>query len=139
MISPQARREQSMYIHIFYDLGFHGRWKDANGNKMLSAPEEEILSILRMIETDPIYRIKINSDRSVETTAYDLMDNFMPELDHHYESLDNLPKWVQDKLSVLMLLDYNNINHMIDKVGRRISEEIFWVVKGEPSGDDPRG
>jgi hypothetical protein len=139
MMNPQAKREQAMYINIFYDLGFHGRWKDANGNKMLSAPEEEILKILRMIETDPIYRIKINSDCSVETTAYDLMDKFKPELDGHYESLDNLPKWVQDRLSVLMLLDHNNINHMIDKVGRRISEEIFWVVKGEPSGDDPRG
>ena len=49
-----------------------------------------------------------------------------------------LPKWVQDKLAVLMLLDPKKVNEEVESVGRRISENIFWVFIGEANGDDPR-
>jgi len=134
-----AKREKSMYIHIFYDLGFHANAVDEHGKKMLSAPEEELMQILEMIKEEPIYRIKVNTDSSVQTDCYDLLENFAPELKMSYDSVDELPKWVQDKLAVLMLLDHTKQNEEIKNVGRRINSSIYWVFKGENDGTDPRG
>jgi hypothetical protein len=91
-----------------------------------------------MMKEHPTYRIKIYDDSSVETTCYDMLDNFKPELDNHYNHLDDLPSWVQNKLAVLMLLDHNVNNEEIKDVGRRISEGIYWVFKRENDGGDPR-
>jgi hypothetical protein len=135
----QASKERNLYIRVFYDLGFHGRWKDANGNKMLSAPEEVLMAYLEMMKTEPIYRIHINEDNTVETDCFEMLDAFNPELKKYYETLDDLPNWVQDKLAVLMLLDHTKVNEEVKGVGRRINENIYWVFNGELDGSDPRG
>jgi hypothetical protein len=136
-MSPQAKKQREMYISIFCDLG-RCRFTDKNGEKLISAPEEELLRYLEMMKEHPTYRIKIYDDSSVETTCYDMLDNFKPELDNHYNHLDDLPSWVQNKLAVLMLLDHNVNNEEIKDVGRRISEGIYWVFKRENDGGDPR-
>jgi hypothetical protein len=135
--SPQAKRERSLYINMFCDLG-RAKFTDGNGQKLISAPEEELLRYIEMVKADPVYRIKIYEDSSVETTCYDLLDNFKPELDNHYEHIDDLPNWVQNKLAVLMLLDHRVNNEEVRDVGRRISEDIYWVFKRENDGGDPR-
>jgi hypothetical protein len=135
--SPQARRERSLYIELFCDLA-RCRFVDENGQKLISAPEEEIHRYVDMIKTNPVYRVWIHEDNSVETTCYDMLDNFKPELDNHYSHIDELPKWVQNKLAVLMLLDHTVKNEEVKDVGRRISEDIFWVFKRENDGGDPR-
>jgi hypothetical protein len=137
--SEQARKEKRMYINLFYDLGFHANWKDVNGKKMLSAPEEVLLEYLDMIKEEPIYRIRVNDDGTVDTDCYDMLENFAPELNMSYDSVDSLPKWVQDKLAVLMVLDHTKQNEEVKTIGRRISKDIFWVFKGETNGDNPRG
>jgi hypothetical protein len=139
MRSAQARREQSLYISLFYDLGFHANWKDANGNKMISAPEEVLLSYIEKVKKNPIYKIQFNEDNTIRTDCYELLENFKPELELAYEHADDLPKWVQDKLAVLMLLDPNALNQEVENVGRRICEDIYWVFKEEHDGDNPRG
>jgi hypothetical protein len=137
MYSANASKERSLYIQLFYDLGFHASWKDANGNKMLSAPEEVLMKYLEMVKALPIYRIQINEDNTVETACYEMLDAFDPELKKYYETLDDLPKWVQDKLAVLMLLDHTKVNQEVENVGRRINQNVYWVFNGEISGANP--
>jgi hypothetical protein len=134
-----ASKEKNLYIKVFYDLGFHANWKDANGKKMLSAPEEVLMAYLEMMKTEPIYRIHINQDNTVETDCFEMLDAFNPELKKYYETLDDLPNWVQDKLAVLMLLDHTKVNEEVKGVGRRINENIYWVFNGELDGSNPRG
>ena len=134
-----ASKEKNLYIKVFYDLGFHANWKDASGKKMLSAPEEVLMAYLEMMKTEPIYRIQINQDNTVETDCFEMLDAFNPELKKYYETLDDLPNWVQDKLAVLMLLDPSANNNEIKDVGRRISQSIYWVFNGEFDGSNPRG
>lgn len=136
-MSPQAKKEREMYISIFCDLG-RCRFKDGNGQKLISAPEEELMRYLEMMKKQPTYRIEIHPDSSVETTCYEMMDAFKPELDRMYLNVDELPKWVQNKLAVLMLLDHKANNEEVKDVGRRISEDIYWVFKRENDGGDPR-
>lgn len=139
MNDNKLHKDKSIYINIFYDLAFRGGWFDGNNQKMVSAPEEEIVRYLDMVREKPIYRIKVNTDNTVEVTCFELVDAFSPELKNSYETLDELPIWVQDKLAVLMLLDPNQVNNEIEDVGRRISTYIFWVFNGELDGSNPRG
>jgi hypothetical protein len=94
---------------------------------------------MEMIQQQPIYRIKINKDRSVDTDCYDMLDNFKPELKKFYDSVDNLPEWVQNQVAVLMILDVDKKNNDIEGVGKRISKNVFWIYKKEEQlGDDTR-
>ena len=131
-----SSREKKLYVDLFYDLG-----KCYNHDGMVSAPESEILAYMEMMRKEPVYRLNIQDDGSVLTDCYDLLENFNPELKKAYECIDELPKWVQDKLAVLLLLDYNKNNKDIPNIGRRITKNIFWVYTrdGEVDGDDPRG
>lgn len=95
-------------------------------------------SYMNMIKEDAIYRVELHSDGTVQTLCYDLMDGFKPKLNNFYESVDELPKWVQDILSVLMVIDHTKVNQSIEKVGRRISEHIFWVYDEEDNGINTR-
>jgi hypothetical protein len=68
-----------------------------------------------------------------------MLDAFDPQLKKWYESIDELPKWVQDRIAVLMLLDHTKTNEEIKNVGRRINKTTYWVFTGEMDGNDPRG
>ena len=48
----------------------------------------EIKQFLEMLQSEPVYRIFINTDNSVLVDCYDLMENFKQELKSHYDSLD---------------------------------------------------
>ena len=98
-----------------------------------SASMYRYLNMLKKNAT-PIYRLQINHDHSVNVDVYDMIEKFAPELEKYYSSVNDLPIWVQRKLSVLMLLDVNKINEEIDQVGKRINKNIFWVFKGENDG-----
>lgn len=134
-ITPQARRERELYIAFFYELShvYMDRAKQE-----ISAPEHVILAYIERAKKEPIYRICLNSDGSVQTTCYEMLDAFAPELKSFYSSVDEMPKWVQDRIAVLMLLDPDKQNQEVENVGRRINKDIFWVFKGEADGDDPR-
>lgn len=126
-------KEKKLYVDLFYDLG-----KCYKHDGQVSAPEYEILAYMAMMRNDPVYRIEIHNGGNVTTDCYELLDAFSPELQKFYDSIDELPKWVQDKIAVLMLLDYNKNNDEISNVGRRITKDIFWVYKrdGEINGDN---
>ena len=135
-MSPQAKRERELYLAFFSDLSWV--YMD-RAKQMISAPEEMLLMYIEMVKEVPIYRIGINEDNTVQTTCYEMLDAFNPALKNCYETLDDLPNWVQDKLAVLMLLDHTKVNEEVKGVGRRISKNVYWVFHGETDGSDPRG
>jgi hypothetical protein len=134
-MSPQAKREREIYLAFFCDLS----WVYMDKAKQnVSAPEEMLLMYLEKVKEEPIYRIQINEDNTVQTVCYEMLDAFDPELKNYYETLDDLPKWVQDKLAVLMLLDHTKVNEEVKSVGRRISRNVYWVFNGELDGNNSR-
>lgn len=77
------------------------------------------------MEDEKIYRLEL-TPRGVVVTCYGL-DAVDSELKNYYSSVDDLPKWVQERLAVLYLLDPYKINDNVDKVGRRINRDVFWI------------
>lgn len=102
-----------------------------NNERMVEATTHAMM----MLEKEPIYRIRVNEDTSVDTDCYDLLENFAPELKQRYDSVTSLPEWVQERLSVLMVLDPDKVTGEVTGIGRRINKRVFWVYK---NGNDPR-
>jgi len=74
---------------------------------------------------DKIYRVVIDGSRvNISCFGMDLLD---PQAEGDYDSVDDLPKWVQDRLAVLMITPIGPPTKEVATVGRRIEEDIYWV------------
>ena len=82
---------------------------------------------MNMIADKPIYRLEINDKLGIDIDCYDLLNDWHPELGDHYNSVGDLPTWVQEKLAVLMILDPEQRNEEVTGIGRRINKRVFWV------------
>jgi hypothetical protein len=121
-------REDNVKSQVITDLFKSVQSRGEKIHQHLS--EHHVDSLLNMLKEQPIYRITIH-DRTgeVNTDCYDLLENFAPELKMRYDTINELPKWAQEKLAVLMVLDPMKINNDIQGVGRRISRNIYWLYK----------
>ena len=82
-----------------------------------------------MIRDEPkTYRISINQKGGVEVLCFDL-ENIDSELEGHYDEVSALPVWVQERIAVLAVCSPNPPTPTVEGVGRRISENIYWVYK----------
>jgi hypothetical protein len=59
------------------------------------------------------------SGLEIELSDYGLCKN--------YESVDSLPKWIQDKLRKLQVLNVPPPGVTVEDVGERMSVNTFWV------------
>ena len=53
---------------------------------------------------------------------------------------EELPRWIQRKLSILMVMPHESPTKFVPNVGRRITEDVFWVCYcgDEEDGNDAR-
>jgi hypothetical protein len=75
---------------------------------------------------DNIYRVSICTD-GVDVVCFGLGIDTVH--DGHYINADVLPKWVQERLAVLMMMTYTPPTEEVEGVGRRISRDVYWVYK----------
>lgn len=54
-----------------------------------------------------------------------------PSEEGEYNSVDDLPNWVQERLAILMMMSTEPPTQFVDGVGRRISEDVYWVFKSD--------
>ena len=105
--------------------------------KQLYELEYEVVSTKRplahMIRDEPktcriSIRISINSKGGVEVVCFDL-ENIDSELEGYYDGISALPMWVQERVAVLAVCNPEPPTHIIEGVGRRISENVYWIYK----------
>jgi hypothetical protein len=65
-------------------------------------------------------------DGCVEVVCLGL-DSVDSEGDGQYDSVDDLPDWMQEKLSALYLFKCEGYMPIVESVGRRISKDVFWL------------
>lgn len=75
---------------------------------------------------DCIYRVSICPD-GVDIICFGMGVDTVH--DGHYINADVLPKWVQERLAVLMMMTYTPPTEEVEGVGRRISRDVYWVYK----------
>jgi hypothetical protein len=77
------------------------------------------------IQDDNTYRIRlVGNEVTVVCFGLESVDS---RLEGHYDGVDGLPDWVKERLAVLMVLDSTPPTIELEGVGRRISENVFWV------------
>jgi len=74
---------------------------------------------------DGTYRVSIYPDKGADILCLGLLDQ---GIDGHYDSVNDLPKWVQERIAILMMTDSTPPTKEVEGVGRRISDLVFWVV-----------
>jgi hypothetical protein len=75
---------------------------------------------------DNIYRVSICPD-GIDVVCFGMGVDTIH--DGHYINADVLPKWVQERLAVLMMMSYTPPTEEVEGVGRRISRDVYWVYK----------
>jgi len=75
---------------------------------------------------DNIYRIVVYPNtKSVLVSCFG-MEGVDVAVEGAYDSVDELPKWIQRKLAVLTML---KVDDSLPDTGRRIDEDTFWVYR----------
>ena len=99
------------------------------GVELLACEMENEMGNKNITMDDMIVRVHVSPNSvhvfllGLKTLDYDLKDV--------YDSVDDLPKWVQERLALLMMISTNPPTAVVKGVGRRISENIFWVFPPE--------
>lgn len=102
--------------------------------EVIRTPLDVMEAQIEMALDIPTIRLSVSPDGLINTMAWPVQSGMVSGIKDTYESVDELPEWVQLKLATLMLLDADEPNKKeVAGVGRRISESIFWVY---PDGSD---
>lgn len=65
---------------------------------------------------------------SISTTPKNKDPKMLPvDDDLIYDSVDDLPEWMQQKLAVLSGIDCSKPTEELEGIGRRVSSHVFWV------------
>jgi hypothetical protein len=78
---------------------------------------------------DKLYRVTIKNDTKVVEVACIGIDRVDSEVNDSYPSVDDLPVWIQERLAVLMMMDWRPTTEPVKDVGRRIDKHTYWVVR----------
>jgi hypothetical protein len=86
----------------------------------------KMLENIPVVTDDNIYRVSVYPD-GVDVVCFGMGVDTIH--DGHYINVDVLPKWVQERLAVLMMMNYTPPTEEVESVGRRISRDVYWVYK----------
>lgn len=118
-------------------------------DRKLFVAMSDLASVHTEITTDPslakkmyvamttrTYRVQMQTDGKVNVSSWGLAK----DVEDTYDSVDDLPDWMQRKIATLMIFDPAQVNEEIKGLGRRISKGTFWLYpdEGEDDGNDAR-
>ena len=86
----------------------------------------KMLENIPQIHDDSIYRVSVCPD-GVDVVCFGMGVDIIH--DGQYITVDVLPKWVQERLAVLMMMTSAPPTEEVEGVGRRISRDVYWVYK----------
>lgn len=87
--------------------------------------QQSAIKLIAMVDSiETIHRVEVFEGGLTVLCFGTSMQNY----DGLYQSIDQLPKWMQDKLHVLAMMDYKPPTKTVEGIGRRISVDVFWVI-----------
>ena len=82
-----------------------------------------------------VYRVALHPDRDDIEVVSIGMERGDTTPDTVYSHFSHLPKWMQDRLHVMNLLDDTAPTEHIEGIGRRISKYVFWMEIPKENGN----
>ena len=81
-----------------------------------------------MLLYDLFVRIESLPDGRFSCTNFSILDDDGSEhIPDAYYSVEDMPMWMQERLSVLRMCTYEPPTKDIENVGRRINKDVFWL------------
>lgn len=112
---PRSRYKQSILMSDMFML-------ISRTTKRTAAP------LLARMKDDNAYRISLQHNGRVEILCFGI-ESIDTELEGYYDSLQDLPKWVQERIALLSMLKHEPPTEEVEGVGRRINVSTYWVYK----------
>lgn len=113
------------------DNAVHGDGGWSFAAAVVMGPTHEELKAAWEGEMENVYRVFLDDvGRHIEVVCLG-MDKVDSEVEGIYNRTDELPMWMQEKLTLLSMLKVDPPQTKVEGVGMRVDEKIFWVIKGE--------
>ena len=98
---------------------------------MLILSEHELLIIvsssMRKRLPDTVYRVVLNDETKLVHVISFGMEKVDVSPERVYNSVNDLPKWMQERVALLMMTSAKPPTEEVDGVGRRIDETTYWL------------
>ena len=98
---------------------------------MLIWSEQELLlivsSYMRKRRPDTVYRVVLNGETKLVHVISFGMEKVEVSSEQVYNSVNDLPKWMQEGVALLMMTSAKSPTDEVDGVGRRIDETTYWL------------
>jgi hypothetical protein len=78
---------------------------------------------------DNIYRVSVDQDTGYVTVACIGLESVDAIVDGNYSGINELPDWMQEKITLLSMLSPVPPTEPVEGVGRRINADIYWVFR----------
>ena len=93
--------------------------------------EQELLLIVSscMLKRQPytVYRVVLNNETKLVHVISFGMEGVDISPERVYNSFNDLPKWMQERVALLMMTSAKPPTNEVEGVGRRIDETTFWL------------
>lgn len=80
-------------------------------------------------QDDNIYRVVVYPNTKSASVSCFGMEGVDMTVEGVYDSVDELPEWIQRKLAILNMYRVKPPMRTVDGIGRRIDEDTFWVYR----------
>ena len=80
-------------------------------------------------QDDNIYRVVIYPRTKIASVSCFGMEGVDMTVEGVYDSVDELPEWMQRKLAILNMLRVASPMRTVDGIGKRIDKDTFWVYR----------
>lgn len=82
---------------------------------------------------DIMYRVEVHTDTNELNVTCIGMECVDSPFEGGYIANEAVPKWLQGRLSVLSICEYDPPTTWIEGVGKRIDANVYWVVGTFPT------
>jgi hypothetical protein len=98
---------------------------------MLIWSEQELLlivsSYMRKRRPDTVYRVVLNGETKLVHVISFGMEKVEVSSEQVYNSVNDLPRWMQEGVALLMMTSAKPPTDEVEGVGRRIDETTYWL------------
>lgn len=99
-------------------------WKDNSPDLVIWYLQDVLQMKQEEIDLDNIWRVKVYPDGLVEINDFTMPSKTGKLMDKISQA--DIPDWIRDALAVLQIVDDGTT---VDGVGRKISEQIYYLVE----------
>ena len=111
-------------LRKFFDLVIAYGW-----HKCAKRAAYWIGNIQDMPHDDNIYRVSVDQDTGYVKVACIGLESVDAIVDGNYSGINELPDWMQEKITLLSMLSPVPPTEPVEGVGRRINADIYWVFR----------